>query len=67
MNIGSVLCWAIVKEVGPKNKLARAVIGLAGGSVFLYIATDYLNAVDKLRAQDFPDDDRDSGNEDGED
>ncbi|XP_031567264.1 uncharacterized protein LOC116302179 [Actinia tenebrosa] len=67
MNLGSVLCWAIVKEIGPKNKLARALIGLTGGCVFLYIATDYLCAIDKLRAQDFPDDDRDSGNEDDED
>ncbi|XP_028517568.1 uncharacterized protein LOC110247817 [Exaiptasia diaphana] len=67
MNLGSVLFWAIAKELGPSNKFARAFIGLSAGGVFLYVATDLTNSLDKLKRSDFPiEEDRDSGNEDDE-
>lgn len=67
MNLGSVLFWAIGKELGPTNKVARALIGLSAGGVFLYVATDFTNALDKIRKRDLASiEERDSGNEDDE-
>lgn len=48
-NFGSLLLWAICKEICPKNKLARAVIVLSSCGGLVYIARDYLRAVDALR------------------
>lgn len=65
MNLGSVLFWAIGKELGPKNMYARALFGLTAGGISLYVAYDVVSALDKLRRRDFPAlEDRDSGNED---
>ncbi|EDO38293.1 predicted protein [Nematostella vectensis] len=49
MNLGSLLFWAIAKEVGPENKLARAVIGLSSAAGLAYVARDFLHAMDEAR------------------
>lgn len=48
-NFGSLLLWAICKEMCPKNTLIRAVLVLSSCAGVVYIGTDYLQAVDKLR------------------
>jgi len=48
-NFGSLLLWAICKEMCPKNRLIRAVLVLSSCAGVVYIGTDYLQAVDKLR------------------
>lgn len=48
-NFGSLLLWAIFKEICPGNKLLRAVLALSSSAGLVYIATDYLWAVDTLR------------------
>lgn len=48
-NFGSLLLWAVCKEMCPKNKLIRAVLVLSSCAGVVYIGTDYLQAVDNLR------------------
>lgn len=48
-NFGSLLLWATCKEMCPKNTLIRAVLVLSSCAGVVYIGTDYLQAVDKLR------------------
>jgi len=48
-NFGSLLLWAICKEICPKNKVIRAVVALSSSAGLVYIARDYLRAVDTLR------------------
>ena len=48
-NFGSLLLWAICKEIFPKNKLLRAVFALSSSAGLVYVGTDYLQAVDALR------------------
>lgn len=48
-NFGSLLLWAIFKEIRPKNTLIRAVLVLSSCAGVVYIGTDYLQAVDNLR------------------
>ena len=48
-NLGSLLFWAIAKELCPKNKLVRVVVALSTTGGFLFVATDYLTAIDGLK------------------
>ena len=48
-NFGSLLLWAICKEIFPKNKVLRAFVALSSSAGLVYIAKDYLHAVDALR------------------
>ena len=48
-NLGSLLFWAICKEICPKNKLIRAIAVLSSSAGLLFTGNDYLNAVDSLR------------------
>ena len=48
-NFGSLLLWAICKEVCPKNSILRGVLALSSSAGLVYIARDYLRAVDTLR------------------
>ena len=49
MNLGSLLFWAISKELCPENSLIRAGVALSSSAGLLMIATDYFNAMDELR------------------
>ena len=48
-NFGSLLFWAICKEICPKNKVLRSILALSSSAGLAYIARDYLQAVDTLR------------------
>ncbi|KAJ7391639.1 hypothetical protein OS493_017336 [Desmophyllum pertusum] len=48
-NFGSLLLWAIGKEICPENKVIRAIMALSSSAGLVYIGTDYLEAVDRLR------------------
>lgn len=48
-NFGSLLLWAICKEICPENKVVRAVMALSSCAGLVYVGTDYLQAVDSLR------------------
>lgn len=47
--LGSVLGWAVLRSVVPKEKAALAtVVGLATGGVVIKLSTDYFNDVQKI-------------------
>ena len=48
-NFGSLLFWAICKEICPKKSILRAVLALSSSAGLVYVARDYLRAVDTLR------------------
>ena len=48
-NLGSLLLWAIAKEFCPENKFVRFVVALSTTGGLLFVATDYLAAVDSLK------------------
>lgn len=48
-NFGSLLLWAICKEICPENKVIRAAMVLSSSAGLVYIGRDYLQAVDRLR------------------
>lgn len=48
-NFGSLLLWAICKETLPENKFLRAVLAVSSSAALIYVARDYLQAVDSLR------------------
>ena len=48
-NFGSLLLWAMCKEMCPDYKLIRAVMALSSGAGLAYIGVDYLREVDRLR------------------
>ncbi|XP_078359593.1 uncharacterized protein LOC144644057 [Oculina patagonica] len=48
-NFGSLLLWAICKEICPENKVIRAAMALSSSAGLVYIGTDYLQAMDNLR------------------
>jgi hypothetical protein len=45
-SFGSVLMWAFLKNVLPKNNGICTFVGLSSGFVIVRLATDYLNEVD---------------------
>ena len=49
MNLGSLLFWAISKELCPRNSFFRTVVAISSSAGFLVIATDYFNVMDELK------------------
>lgn len=48
-NFGSLMLWAICKEISPDYKVIRAIMALASSAGLVYVGVDYLREVDRLR------------------
>lgn len=48
-NFGSLMLWAICKEICPDYKVIRAIMALASSAGLVYVGVDYLREVDRLR------------------
>lgn len=49
--LGSILAWALIRNVVPRNNALTTGLGVASGYAIVRISYDYLNHVDSLAVE----------------